>query len=88
MKPSDLAKPSDCLCHIEPGDLSPLPPPYEDFNEVTIPSLKPEKVKNIESTDAFVVVTECPSCLMQLAKGEQQSGHFKVMHISQVLADG
>ena len=50
LKPSDMAKPSDCLCHIEPGELSPLPPPYEDFNQVTIPPLNPEKVKNIETS--------------------------------------
>ena len=49
-KPSDLAKPSDCLCHIEPGELTPLPPPYEDFNQMTIPPLKPEKVKHIETS--------------------------------------
>ena len=57
---------------------------YLDFPEAAHKILT-EKVKNIESTDADVVVTECPACLMQLAKGEQQSGHFKVMHISQVL---
>lgn len=60
---------------------------YLDFPEAAQKILT-EKVKNIESTDATVVVTECPACLMQLAKGEQQSGYFKVMHISQVLADG
>ena len=49
-KPSDLAKPSDCLCHIEPGELTPLPPPYEDFNRMAIPPLKPEKVKHIETS--------------------------------------
>jgi len=49
-KPSDIAKPSPCLCHIESGELSPLPPPYEDFNQATIPPLKPEKVKNIETS--------------------------------------
>ncbi|MHB1404859.1 MAG: (Fe-S)-binding protein [Desulfitobacteriaceae bacterium] len=57
---------------------------YLDFPEAAHKILD-EKVKNIESTDAEVVVTECPACLMQLAKGEQQSGRFKVMHISQVL---
>ncbi len=57
---------------------------YLDFPETAQQVLK-EKVYNIESTHAEVVVTECPSCLMQLAKGEQQSGRFKVMHISQVL---
>ena len=50
LNPSDLAKPSDCLCHIEPGELPPLPPPYEDFNQAAIPPLKPEKVKNIETS--------------------------------------
>ncbi|MDA8123636.1 MAG: (Fe-S)-binding protein [Deltaproteobacteria bacterium] len=50
LKPSDMAKPFDRLCHIESGDLSPLPPPYEDFNQATIPPLKPEKVKNIETS--------------------------------------
>ncbi len=57
---------------------------YLDFPEASRKILS-EKVKNIESTDADVVVTECPACLMQLAKGEQQSGRFKAMHISQVL---
>ncbi len=50
LKPSDIAKSSDCLCHIEQGELSPLPPPYEDFNQSTITALKPEKIKNIESS--------------------------------------
>ena len=50
LKPSDIAKPSDCLCHIEKGELSLLPPPYEDFNQVTITPLKPEKIKNIEAS--------------------------------------
>ena len=45
-----MAKPSDCLCHIEPGELSPLPAPYEDFNQVTIPALNPEKVKHLETS--------------------------------------
>jgi Fe-S oxidoreductase len=49
-KPSDIAVQSEQLCHIEAADLSPLPPPYEDFNQVIIPVLKPEKIKNIESS--------------------------------------
>jgi Fe-S oxidoreductase len=49
-KPSDIAVPSDKLCHIEAAELVPLPPPYEDFNQVTVPALKPEKIKNIESS--------------------------------------
>ena len=50
LKPSDMAKPSDCLCHIEPDELSPLPEPYEDFNQVDIPPLNPEKVKHLETS--------------------------------------
>ena len=50
LKPSDIALPSEILCHIEPADLALLPSPYEDFNQVTVPALKPEKIKNIESS--------------------------------------
>ncbi|WP_158408472.1 (Fe-S)-binding protein [Desulfosporosinus fructosivorans] len=57
---------------------------YLDFPE-TAQNILAEKVKNIKGTDVDVVVTECPACLMQLAKGKQQSGYFEVMHISQVL---
>jgi len=50
LKPSDIAKPADSLCHIEAGDLLPLPAPYEDFNQSTIGLLNPEKMKNIETS--------------------------------------
>jgi Fe-S oxidoreductase len=50
LKPSDMAMSADCLCPIEPGDLSPLPFPYEDFNSRTISPLNPEKVKNLETS--------------------------------------
>src|SRR5512145_611373 len=50
LKPSDIAKPADSLCHIDAGDLSPLPAPYEDFNQVTIGPLNPEKMKNMETS--------------------------------------
>ena len=50
LKPSDIAKAADCLCHIDPGELSLLPPPYEDFNQRALTPLKPEKIKNIESS--------------------------------------
>lgn len=42
------------------------------------------KTLSISSINAQIVVTECPSCMMQLSKAEKD-GHFKVMHISQVL---
>ncbi len=50
LKPSDIANASECLCHIEPGELSPLPSPYEDFNQTALLPLKPEKTKNMESS--------------------------------------
>lgn len=50
LKPSDIANASECLCHIEPGEFAPLPPPYEDFNQRAVTPLKPEKLRNIESS--------------------------------------
>ncbi|HUH66667.1 MAG TPA: (Fe-S)-binding protein, partial [Syntrophales bacterium] len=46
----DISETSGCLCHIDPGDLPPLPTPYEDFNKATIQPLKPERVKDIETS--------------------------------------
>ncbi|HQP25314.1 MAG TPA: hypothetical protein PLP16_09115, partial [Smithellaceae bacterium] len=50
LKPSDISKTSDCLCRIEPGELAPLPPPYEDFNQNIPMPLKAEKTGNIETS--------------------------------------
>jgi Fe-S oxidoreductase len=50
LKPSDISKPSKRLVHIEPGELVPLPPPYEDFNNLSIPELKPERVAAVETS--------------------------------------
>ena len=50
LKPADIAINTDCLCRIEPGELAPLPSPYEDFNESIPKLLKPEKIKNIEAS--------------------------------------
>lgn len=50
LKPSDIALSVDCLCHIEPGELTPLPLPYEDFNQRVPKPLKEEKVKSIEAS--------------------------------------
>ncbi len=45
-----------------------------------------KKRRNIENTGATVVVTDCPGCLIQLAKAAKASGgKFKAMHISQVI---
>lgn len=50
LRPSDISKASDCLCHIEPGELTPLPAPYDDFNQTVLTPLKPEKIKNVEAS--------------------------------------
>jgi Fe-S oxidoreductase len=50
MKPTEISRQSECLCHIEPADLTPLPYPYEDYNDRTITALKPDKIKSIESS--------------------------------------
>jgi Fe-S oxidoreductase len=50
VRPSDISKPSKRLVHIEPGELVPLPPPYEDFNTLSIPELKPERVAAVETS--------------------------------------
>lgn len=45
-----------------------------------------KKRLNIEKTNAQIVVSECPVCLIQLSKAAQRSGgKFQVLHISQVI---
>lgn len=49
-------------------------------------ALLAKKQKNIENAGAELVVTECPTCLVQLKKAAQRSdGKFQALHISQVL---
>ena len=56
-----------------------------DYPEISA-SLLDKKRINIENTHADIVVTECPTCLVQMNKAAERSGgKFKVMHISQVL---
>jgi Fe-S oxidoreductase len=50
VKPSDISKPSNRLAHVEAEELSPLPPPYEDFNTRTITPLKEDKLSGIETS--------------------------------------
>jgi Fe-S oxidoreductase len=50
LSPSDIAKKSKRLAHIEPDQLPPLPPPYEDFNRRPIPELKEEKISKLEAS--------------------------------------
>lgn len=45
-----------------------------------------KKQMNIENSGAQIVVSECPTCLVQLTKAAEKSGgKFQVMHISQVI---
>ncbi len=46
----DIAKPSDQLGHLEAGELPPLPPPYEDFNQKSIKELARDKMAAIETS--------------------------------------
>ncbi len=49
-------------------------------------SILDKKRLNIENSGAHIVVTECPTCLVQLNKAASRSGgKFKAMHISQVI---
>ena len=57
---------------------------FMDYPEIS-DSIIDKKRKNIEATDADVVVTGCPGCLIQLNKAAKASGKFKALHISQVL---
>ena len=56
-----------------------------DYPEISDSLLEKKRI-NIENTKADIVVTECPTCLVQMNKAAERSGgKFKVMHISQVL---
>ena len=46
------------------------------------------KMENLKKTNADILVTSCPGCMMQLAYGTRKHGlNTKVCHISQVVAD-
>ncbi len=56
-----------------------------DYPEIAAKVLG-KKRSNIEQSGADIVVSECPTCLVQLQKASARSnGKFKVMHISQVI---
>ncbi|BBB89964.1 MAG TPA: (Fe-S)-binding protein [Methylomusa anaerophila] len=49
-------------------------------------SLLSKKQVNIENSGAHIVVTSCPTCLVQMNKAAARSGgKFRAMHISQVI---
>lgn len=44
------------------------------------------KIKNVESTDADLLVTSCPACMIQLSHGVRRAGlKTKVCHISEIV---
>jgi Fe-S oxidoreductase len=47
---SEISNASDALCQMRPGNFTPLPAPYEDFNQKVLTPLKPDKTRNIEAS--------------------------------------
>lgn len=60
ISPADISKKTKKLAHIKPDELPPLPPPYEDFNEMTVPELKEEKIAKIEASLDDTIVLAIP----------------------------
>ena len=58
---------------------------HMDYPDAAAAVLK-RKQENIEQTQADIVVTSCPVCLVQLNKAAKASGgKFRAMHISQII---
>lgn len=58
---------------------------HTDYPEIANAVLDKKRL-NIEASQAQIVVTECPICLIQLNKAAQKGGNkFQAMHISQVI---
>ena len=56
-------------------------------NDISMKILE-RKVDNIERSDADVVVTECPACMMQLSLGAKRRGlPTRVLSVSQLLQE-
>lgn len=55
-------------------------------NEISIKILK-RKIRNIEKTQADIVATSCPACIIQLSDGMSRAGlKVDVMHVNQLVA--
>jgi len=58
-----------------------------DFPEISAEILK-KKLDNVEATDAEVLVTDCPGCVLQLRGGmDKRGGKIKVKHIAEIIAE-
>lgn len=59
-----------------------------DFPEISSEILK-KKLDNIEDTDAQLLVTDCPGCVIQLRGGMDKRGSkIQVKHLAEILAEG
>ncbi|MDY6791567.1 MAG: LUD domain-containing protein [Thermodesulfobacteriota bacterium] len=59
-----------------------------DFPEISSAILK-KKLDTIEDTDAQLLVTDCPGCVIQLRGGmDKRRSKIQVKHIAEVLAEG
>lgn len=59
-----------------------------DFPEISSEILK-KKLDNIQETDAQILVTDCPGCVMQIRGGmDKRRGTIQVKHIAEILAEG
>ena len=58
-----------------------------DFPEISAEILK-KKLDNVEATDAGILVTDCPGCVLQLRGGmDKRGGKIQVKHIVEILAE-
>jgi Fe-S oxidoreductase len=58
-----------------------------DFPEISAEILK-KKLDNVEDTDARLLVTDCPGCVIQLRGGmDKRENKIQVKHIAEVLAE-
>ncbi len=59
-----------------------------DFPEISSEILK-KKLDNIQETDAELLVTDCPGCVLQIRGGmDKRGGTIQVKHIAEILAEG
>ncbi|MDH4205843.1 MAG: LUD domain-containing protein [Desulfobacteraceae bacterium] len=58
-----------------------------DFPEISAEILK-KKLDNVEATDAGILVTDCPGCVLQLGGGmDKRGGKIQVKHIVEIIAE-